>query len=265
MFDVIGRHGRNALRTGASTVLISLALAGVARAQQQPPPRAEPTVHPGDGTVGARALLPYDNAWVVSDRAADGRVTETGIWTDHMRFSDVNGRRVGVRTQGYTYPDGTSLTTINTFDAVTFAPISSVLHGPSGGTVRRTFAGAHIETHRIAADGTHHDTDVDLPSAVFDFDGGMYGTLFAAQRLHLGARGVLPSVDDVADTSISQPYAVVRRERVNAGVRGDVMAWVVEVGSPVTLRFWIADRAPYVLRLVVPKTGGAEQVWNVIQ
>lgn len=74
-----------------------------------------------------------------------------------------------------------------------------------------------------------------MPRAVFDFHGGMYGILFAVQNLTLGATGALAAVSDVTNVYDVVPYKVVGRERIRAASRGDVEAWVVEVGDPVGL------------------------------
>ena len=210
------------------------------------------TVRVGDGAIDGTRLVPYENAWLMSAHAKDGRVIEQGIWSDLLRLQEVDGRRVCVRTQGMTYRKGLSSFTINTFDPATLAPISSEVHGAQGKVVTRTFAGAHIETRITPSGGTSESSQADLPVPVFDFNGGMYGLLLATQKLVLGMTGALPAVAEFTNDYEVISYKVVGRERVQVGTREEIDTWVVEVGDPVSLRFWISERAPYIIRLVIP-------------
>lgn len=210
----------------------------------------------GDGTISGARLKPYSNAWMFSF-VKDGKKHDQGIWSDVLRFHDVNGRHLLERVQGMTYSNGLSSVTINQFDPATLAPVYSEQHTPDGKVVKRTFAGRHVELHLTKAPGEAEVvTETDLPIAAYDFNGGMYGTLIAAQPLRLGYSGEIPAVGEFDNSYASVPFKVVRRETIRAGFKGKVNAWVVEVAGASPMTFWISDVPPYILRLSLPMNGG---------
>lgn len=220
-------------------------------------PSAEPRVMQiGDGTISGARLKPYTNAWMFSF-VRDGKRKDQGIWSDVLRFRDVDGKHLLERVQGMTYSNGTSSVTINRFDPVTLAPTYSEQRTPDGKLVKRTFAGSHVEMHFTKAPGEAEEVmKADLPSAVYDFNGGMYGTLIAAQLLRVGYSGKIPAVGEFDNSFVAVPFHVVRREAIRAGFKGKVNAWVVNVGGDSPLTFWISDDPPYILRLRIPMNGG---------
>lgn len=216
-------------------------------------PAAQPTIKVGDGTITGAKLKPYSNAWMFSFKAPDGIVHDQGIWSDVMRWKDVDGKHLLERVQGMTYATGQSSVTINRFDPKTLAPVYSELHGPDGKILKRTFSGAHIETDFTSAPGAkveHRSTD--LPFAIYDFNGGMYGMLLAAQPLRVGYKGVLPAAKEFEDKPDLVPFEVVGKERIRAGFKGETDAWVVKVSGDNPMTFWLSDAPPYILRLVLP-------------
>jgi hypothetical protein len=220
-------------------------------------PNPEHLIVVGDGTVSGAKLKPYSNAWMFSF-VKDGQRKDQGIWSDVLRFRDVDGRRVFERVQGMTYSNGLSSVTINRFDPATLAPVYSEQRTPDGKLVKRSFAGRHVELHFTKAPGAAEEVSLaDLPSAVYDFNGGMYGTLLAAQPLRIGYSGEIPAVGEFDNKFVAIPFHVVRREAIQAGFKGQVQAWVVEVGGDSPMTFWIGDNAPYVLRLSLPMSGGS--------
>src|SRR6476659_6393348 len=102
----------------------------------------------GDGTIRGARLKPYTNAWMFSF-VKDGRKKDQGIWSDVLRFRDVDGKHLFERVQGMSYANGLSSVTINRFDPVTLAPVYSELHAPDGKILKRKFAGNHLETQSI--------------------------------------------------------------------------------------------------------------------
>ena len=129
---------------------------------------------------------------------------------------------------------------------------------PSNGKlIKRSFAGKHIQTRLTNAPGANEKvTESDLPTPVFDFNGGMYGLLLAAQPLQVGYSAIMPAVGEFSDDYVRIPFKVIRREAINAGFKGRTNAWVVQVGGDSPMTFWISDRPPYILRLVLPMSGG---------
>jgi hypothetical protein len=144
------------------------------------------------------------------------------------------------------------------------APVYSEQHTPDGKVVKRVFAGSHVELHLTKTSGAKEDvTQTDLPEAVYDFNGGMYGALIAAQKLRLGYSGVIPAVGEFDNSLVLVPFHVIRRESIRAGFKGRVRAWVVQVDGDSPMTFWISDDPPYILRLVLPMSGG-EAVYDMI-
>jgi hypothetical protein len=208
----------------------------------------------GDGTLNGSFLRPYNNAWIYVAKSADGTVHPQGIWTDHMQWSVVNGKRVMLRVQGTTFLDGRANTIVNFFDPRTLAPIKSETHGVDGTIFRRTFDGSHITSVELAGSGDKKDPAAfDLPQAVYDFNGGMYGILLASLPLRKGLKGTLPAIADRDPALTAEPFEVIGRESVHAGARGNVTAWVVESTHPdeYTMRFWLTKTPPYIIRLVM--------------
>jgi hypothetical protein len=237
--------------------LILLSGAVLAGAAPPAPAPRQPTLAVGDGTISGRRLMPYANAWMFSVRRPDGRQIDQGIWSDVLRRRDLGGRSVFERVQGMTYSNGLMSANINRFDPDTLAPVTGEQHAPDGRVVKRSFAGRHVSSRITPAPGAAEQVhDADLPVPVYDFNGGMYGILLAAQHLRLGYRGVLPAIAEFTDDYDTVPFRVVRRERVRAGYLGPVETWVVEVGEPTAMTFWISERAPYIIRLVLPMNGG---------
>lgn len=217
----------------------------------------------GDGTINGAKLKPYSNAWMFSF-VKDGKKRDQGIWSDVLRYRDIDGRHLLERVQGMTYSNGLSSVTINRFDPATLAPVYSEQHTPDGKLVKRDFAGSRVELHFTKAPGAAEEvTRSDLPAPVYDFNGGMYGMLIAAQPLRVGYSAEIPAVGEFDNGPTSIPFHVVRKETITAGFKGRTPAWVVEVGGQSPMTFWISDSPPYILRLRLPMSGG-EAVYDII-
>ena len=246
-------------------MLVKLACGcAIAVAATQVSAAPEKLIAVGDGTIQGSRLKPYSNAWMFSF-VKDGVTKDQGIWSDVLRYRDVDGKHLLERVQGMTYSNGLSSVTVNRFDPVTAAPAYSEQHTPDGKLVKRTFAGTHVELHLTKAPGTAEEVSTaDLSVAPFDFNGGMYGTLIAAQRLRIGYSGVIPAVGEFDNQPVPISFHVVRHETIDAGFKGRVGAWVVDVEGPSPMTFWISDDAPYILRLELPMSGGIG-AFNIIK
>src|SRR5947209_20561923 len=86
------------------------------------------TVHVGHGTLDGSFLKPYNNAWMYVAEGADGTLHPQGVWTDHMQWTVLDGKRVLLRFQGTTFLNGSANTIVNIFDPRTLAPIKSETH-----------------------------------------------------------------------------------------------------------------------------------------
>jgi len=245
----------------ARLALSFAALAATPGLAQAPP--AGRLIAVGDGTITGAKLKPYSNAWMFSF-VKDGRKRDQGIWSDVLRYRDVDGKYLLERVQGMTYSNGLSSVTINRFEPATLAPVYSEQHTPDGKMVKREFAGSHVELRFTKSPGASEEvTRTSLPSGVYDFNGGMYGMLIAAQPLRVGYAARIPTLGEFDNDLTSIPFRVVRRETISAGFKGRMGAWVVEVGGESPMTFWISDAPPYILRLTLPMSGG-EAVYDII-
>ena len=221
----------------------------------------------GDGTIDGSFLQPYNNAWMYSVKLPNGQTSPQGIWSDHLQWTTVDGKQVMLRVQGTTFVNGVSNTIRNVFDPKTMAPITSETHGIDGSIFRRTFAGAHVVTETLAGPKDPAvKTEADLPTAVYDFNGGLYGLLLATLPLKTGLTGSLPAVADRENTLSVEPFHVLREESVSAGSRGMVKAWVVESGHPgdYHMTFWLTKQPPYIIKLVdVMESNGRVLTWEM--
>ncbi len=236
-------------------------------AAQTPSKPGDPVpISPGDGRISGSRLRPYTNAWVLSARYKDGHTEELGVWSDILRMRTVEGRKLYVRAQGMTYWNGKTSSAINMFDPETLAPVASINVAPDGKSIARKFDGVHVQSTLVGAAGAAPALNkFDAPGPVFDFNGGMYGLLLAAQSLHAGDAGTIPSLDEFTDDYKPVRFKVTGRERIRAGAKGDVDCWVVEVedGSSAPYKFWISDDAPYIIKLESPSPRGA-LIWQEI-
>ena len=213
----------------------------------------------GDPVMRVSVLRPYTNRWRVSLHGKDGKLlAETAVWTDELTAVRVNGASCFQRTQIATFSkDGAVVgktETVNVFDAKTMAPVSRTFtrHASVPGQAEETrvqFKGGAVRFHRTL-NGKEESSAADLPQAAFDFYGGMYGILIAPLPLREGLRFSLPSVGETAPTLSWVDFTVVGREDVDAGPRGRLKAWLVEADTESgPMKFWITNRAPYIIRL----------------
>ena len=228
----------------------------------------KPTVRVGDGTIDGSFLQPYNNAWFYSVKMANGKTRPQGIWSDHLQFTTVNGKQALLRVQGTTFLNGLSNAMVNTFDAKTLAPMTSETHGIDSSIFKRTFDGKHVTSMTMAnAKDAATPVESDLPQAVYDFNGGLYGLLLAALPLKAGLKGSLPAVADRENTLTAESFRVLREEQVQAGSRGAVKAWVVESVKPdkYVMTFWLTKTPPYIIHLVMDdKENKRTLVWDML-
>ena len=260
-------------RNSANLILVALGVVlaappgASAHSSNSPAQVASAPIRVGDGTVRGDRLHPYSNAWIMKVRRADGQSNDLGVWTDLLRLREVGGRKIYVRVQGMSYANGKASATVNTFDPVSLAPISSINATPDGRVITRKFNGVHIDTTVIAAPGAAlAHSSLDTPEPAFDFNGGMYGVLLAAMPLKTGYAGTLPAVAEFEDQLAPVSFRVTGRETVAAGARGARDCWVVEVlsGPAAGYVFWISQAEPYVIRLQARGPANGEIIWEMI-
>lgn len=208
-----------------------------------------------DGIADCRKLHPYENAWLWTVATADGKVRTEGIWSDHLDNIEVEGRHLLRRVQGMSYVNARSYVGVTQFDARTCAPAMSEQHPVDGSINRHTVDGTHVVTQRTAKDGTITTAEVELPSSAFDFFNGQDGLLLAALPLTVGYSGTIAAINEMGDGDGPKvaPFKVVREELVSAGMRGAVHSFVVvsELPGEYTSTYWISEKPPYFIRLLV--------------
>lgn len=211
-------------------------------------------------------LDPYDNVWRVTVRLADGTVRFQGLWTDHLERRELVGRHLWLRVQGMTYANGLTSSFVNAFETGSMRPLYSEVRGPKGNWQRRDFWPDSIIVRRREPLATSDSTArLSIGAPVYDFYGGMYGVLLAALPLRAGMTGKLPAIAEFTDTLATAEYRVLRRERTPAGAFGARDAWVVATeqdGAKMT--FWLSDRAPYVIRLVILNPNGIRSEFEML-
>jgi hypothetical protein len=160
-----------------------------------------------------------------------------------------------VRTQGLAFSDGRVRTSVNIFDPVTFAPISNIQNNADGSTERWSFRGLVVEGVLNSGGQNVRETtrSLTLAEPAYDFNCCMRSLLPAAVRLRLGETFTVNGVVEAGNDPSQVTFHVIARERVRAGYRGMIDAWVVQTDVPGggIAKFWIADTAPFVVRMRV--------------
>lgn len=231
-----------------------------------------PSIHVGDGTLDGSALQPYDNVWQVNVRYTDGRRDERGLSSDHVRYREIDGKRYLTRVEGTTSvvgavgarPDATFSMTFNVFDPVTLAPLSGYETASTNAWERNEFGARHVlrTSHPGTSSGAEVRATLELPEAVYDFNGGMTGLLLAALPLKVGYHATLPALGDNGFETAE--VRVVREETVSAGHLGSRRAFVVEIGAaPARSIYWISKAVPYVIKVEV-RAPNAVASWDML-
>jgi hypothetical protein len=241
----------------------------------EPQPDAALTIKLGDGTISGKRMTPHQMAWSATFYPADQAPFQAGIWTTEVRLAQLGSRIVLVRTAGATVFGHASfkilgynaVTTV--VDAETLAPVWSEHRNFDGTSERWIVDGIHVEQHATGAEPGAKEVvhRFDTPVPAYDFEGPVFPFYFKALPLKVGYSGVIPSIGDPDHPLRGVPFKVVRSEKVLAGARGMVDAWVVECPDPTTgtLQFWFSDEFPFPIRMVIPAMPGSPKaVYNMI-
>ncbi len=205
-------------------------------------------------------LVPYTNLWKLVI-TKDGKELGSSTWSDEMSNVVVDGMPAMRRVQVILGKRGT-LTYVNVFDPKTLRPIAGSFSGSTGDYIARKFSadGRSVTTIDARGDGRALPQQHTAPLAepVFDYNGGMYGLILRGLPLATGLSGTVVTLDATGDQVLRVPYRVVAREAVEAKPGTMVMTWVVDAdfitadhkedGS--VFRFYLADAAPFVIKLV---------------
>ena len=213
------------------------------------------TILPGDSRVDGSFIKTAKNAWKMTGTSPAGRRTDGGIWSDSIEVIDRAGTAIIRRTQVDSGPEGaTTFVTETVRD--TLKPIRAEVTTAAGLHRVWSFTADHVHsTIEMPAHGDKpaqtKENDVSIDQPVFDFDGGMFGLLIAGFPLKENFSARFPVFDPRTGVAWAS-YTVIGRERVPAGKRRTVDAWIVEVKDPVRVArmiFALKKEPPYVIRL----------------
>lgn len=236
-------------------------------------PDSAVTMKLGDGTLRGERIEPHEMTWRAIFHPRNGAPIKGGIWNEQVLSTELNGRKALVRMAcGVVYSHTTfeirgfiAHTTV--VDAETLAPIWSEHRDPDGTTEKWLFDGTRVEVHKTAPGTAAKETVTrfDTGTPAYDFTGPMFPFYFKALPLKVGYSGVIPAVGDAEHPLKGVRFTVVRREKVKAGARGMVDAWVVESihpGQTDAIRFWISDGDSFPIRMEL--MGDPREVYEMI-
>jgi hypothetical protein len=238
-------------------------------------PDAALTIKLGDGAISGKRITPNEMAWIATAYPEKGAPIRAGIWTTQVRLLELEGRKVLVRTAGAVVFGHASLKILGyngvttVVDAETLAPVWSENRNFDGTSEKWIVDGVHVEQHKTGAEPQAKEAveSFDTPIAAYDFEGPLFPFYLKALPLRVGYSGVIPAIGDRDHPLRGVPFKVVRRERVQAGSRGMVDAWVVECPDPTsgTLQFWFSDKFSFPIRMVIPAVPGSPKtVYDMI-
>jgi hypothetical protein len=229
-------------------------------------PDAALTIKLGDGAISGKRITPNAMAWsgvTYFDKAAP---VKGGIWNVEVRGLELDGRKVLVRTAGAVVMGHVSLKIlgynafVNVVDADTLAPIWSEHHNFDGSWEKWIVKGVHVEHHTIGAEPNAKEVveRFDTPVPAYDFDGPVLPFYYTGMQLKVGYSGVIPAIGTPDHPLRGVPFKVVRSEKIQAGARGLVDAYLVEMPDPTagTLQFWFSDQFSFPLRMIIPEAPG---------
>lgn len=259
------------------TLVTGIALLGVPLDAQQSAASPADTLRPGDPRVDARHIVPHTNHWSITYQTPDGHVVPGGpsrvaSWFDTVTIDKLDGRAALHRRQVLRVASGAVMEIIDTWiDRRTFAPIETRSYYPAQRTESlRRYAGVHVtgfDPDSTAPNGRKL-VDTVLAEPVFDFFGGSYDLLLSAFPLRAGFRAVFPADLGGATGGVALTWVAVTvtgKEEVDGGSIGRVSAWHVVTDSTSLGRFefWIAEKSPYMIRMMYIGPRGGRQIWNV--
>jgi hypothetical protein len=263
-----------------ASIPMIVALCASASAQAVPliglnQPDAALTIKVGDGTISGKRITPSAMAWSALTYLDKEGPVKAGIWNVEIRALEVNGRKVLERTAGAVVYGHASLKIIgynafvNVVDAETLAPIRSEHHNFDGSSEKWIVSGVHVEHDVTGAEPGAKEvvTKFDTPVPAYDFDGPVLPFYYLGMHLKVGDSGVIPAIGNPDHPLRGVPFKVVRREKTQAGARGMVDAYVVEMPDPDsgTLQFWFSDGLSFPIRMKIPAgPGRPKAVYDMI-
>ena len=223
---------------------------------------------PDDPRVHGEYLQPYTNEWRMKLVRPDGSVLEdAGMWSDQLESMLVDGRSCWRRTQHATFKRSNgeiaaTTKTVNVFDARSLRPLFREFErhivGGDDSKLKITFRNDSLKIETTE----HGQIEVREPitSEAFDFYGGLYALLWVALPLKAEFTATFPSyTEDKHPENVQRvTYKIMGQEAIVAGRMGRQETWIVESDTSIGhLKYWISEKAPYIVRMDFKDASGA--------
>lgn len=228
----------------------------------------------GDPVIQSAKLKPYRNSWRLTLSSADGKALgETAIWTDQLIAIRKHGQRCFERVQKATFSkDGKvvgTTETVNIFTRDTMTPVWRRFSTHTGSvdqqqeTLVEFDGGKTVHVSQKKGSSASNQSFV-LEKPAFDFNGGLYGLVFAAMDLKEGMSGSIPSISESDFTSPTETirFTVGKAEKVSAG-SSTIEAFPVNVESKAgQMKFWVSKQKPYIIQLDFHDAQHGNLLWS---
>ena len=213
------------------------------------------TVNPGDSTVDGSFIVPYRNAWRLSQKTGDGEWKILGRWTDEVTLSSVDGETQLHRKQRFPGPMGHRIL-INRVRQADLIPRSFEVTTDEGQILQRVvFEKSGI---RVTAMGQTEASFVPLDHPVFDWF--LYGVLIAGFPLAEGYEVKFPALNMNLQPT-TRTLKVASRELIAGPDGKPVACW--KVNSDDGFTFWVSKQVPYIFRVRGELPGGTMRLWEI--
>jgi len=229
-------------------------------------------VHAGDGTVNGLRIGAYENVWNFYLTKKDGGRKLLGRWEDEVTILERDGKEVLQRVQHARAETGVVTTFIDEVDHATFLSYTShVQRSGQEPMFDLQFSGSTVKGLRPIlphnANGIEtvsSTTSITLDEPVYNWN--LWGVLVAAFPLDEGysSRFLCYSMTAPAESPLLWvDLDVVGRETIDAGARGEVDCWIVDVNADADWRLWIATDPSYapVVKIRIRSANDVERWW----
>lgn len=207
-----------------------------------------------DGIADGSFIRENKNTWEMISKRPDLPERRIGAWSDDIKFDNLNGKKVIIRTQVSVTIGGWSKI-INIVDAKTLHPISGEITDAQGGINSvKYFDGKVLWKHSTGNADKIEEKEIPLTEPVYDYAGGMYGMTLIGFPLAMGYKTKFASFNPDSGKQEWVAISVDGEETIQAGPNKQVKTWVVTVNgndpSGNFQKFYITKQAPYVIKLI---------------
>lgn len=231
---------------------------------------AATAIRPGDPTVDGTKIVPYVTVWNVTVVSPDGKTADGGTWRDRVRMTLFNGRPALLREQIVDAAPPRMPEIFSVWvDPKTMAPLATQFVGVDGTSIRHEFDGKTDFRRQLTPESGFklEETRLALDGPAFDFYGGLFGLLLRAMPLEVGKSLTFTALNESPDPPYASDFTatVSRAETIPAGYVGKADTLVVELDAiqNVHYTFWIAQQAPYIIKLELRGPRGGKLIWTL--